>query len=248
MPISIDDRINLILKTQFGKLYTSSQLTLGQELESQFTIERNQIFGQPIPDVFPSDIIWSDRENFNQIIEYGSKERILTGPNYLTQTYHATTNITLLYKLAFNTITDFSNTGLEYSIYSGRSIKDITYSNNFIDYSGNYFDFETNNNTILKYIIYNSDHQYNRNAPSDLIVYGKNSNNARWNYLKQFTLTHQDYLYDSRDVNANDVILDLSFNETYYKNYRISVGRILNDFNEEAVRIIGGNIYGLTKQ
>ena len=58
MPISIDDRINLILKTQFGKLYTSSQLTLGQELESHFTIERNQIFGQPIPDVYPSDIIW----------------------------------------------------------------------------------------------------------------------------------------------------------------------------------------------
>ena len=69
MPISIDDRINLILKTQFGKLYTSSQLTLGQELESHYTIERNQIFGQTIPDVYPSDIIWSDRENFDQIIE-----------------------------------------------------------------------------------------------------------------------------------------------------------------------------------
>lgn len=237
MPISIDDRIDLILKTQFGKLFTSSDLTLGQENSAPFTFERDQIFGQVIPNVYMTNIIWSDRENFDQIIEYGSKERILTGPNYLTQTYHATTNILLLYKLSFNTITDFSKTGLDYNIYTGRTIKDVTYSNNFKDYSGNYFDFKTINDTILKYIIFNSDHQYNRNAPSDLVIYGKNSDSARWNYLKQFTITHEDYLYDSRDVNANDLILDISSNEIPYKTYRISVGKILNDFTEEAIRI-----------
>ena len=53
MPISTDDRIDLIFKTQFGKLYTSSELTLGQELDiGYFSFERDQIFGQEIPDVF----------------------------------------------------------------------------------------------------------------------------------------------------------------------------------------------------
>ena len=41
-------------------------------------------------------------------------------------------------------------------------------------YSGNYFDFQTNNSTILKYLTFNSDDVLNKNAPADLIVYGKN--------------------------------------------------------------------------
>ena len=121
MPISTDDRIDLIFKTQFGKLYTSSNLTLGQENSADFTFERDQIFGQEIPSVYMSDIVWSDRINSPQIIEYGSKNRLLTGTNYSTQSYSSTVNITLLYKLSFNTITSFSITGLEYNIYTGRS-------------------------------------------------------------------------------------------------------------------------------
>ena len=245
MPISTDDRIDLIFKTQFGKLYTSSNLTLGQENSADFTFERDQIFGQEIPSVYMSDIVWSDRMNSPQIIEYGSKNRLLTGTNYSTQSYSSTVNITLLYKLSFNTITSFSITGLEYNIYTGRSQSNhLTRSHNpdFYDYSGNYMDFQTNNSTILKYITFNSDDEFHKNAPADLIVYGKNNDNAKWEYIKNFRLNHTDYLYDDRNVNANDIILDMSFNQNNFKNYRISVGKILNVFNANEIRIIGGNV------
>jgi hypothetical protein len=49
MPISTDDRIDLIFKTQFGKLYTSSNLTLGQENSADFTFERDQILDKKFP-------------------------------------------------------------------------------------------------------------------------------------------------------------------------------------------------------